>query len=776
MLPAETFLTILTELQDEVSPLDAAEKRIASQLDSLVDALREHRPERVVELSRLACLPWSVGGRVKPETEGGLAKAELLTLLSLASSEASSDGSASDELPNSLYESAHEWAGAAESLIYLTQARQMIEAQLGTPNDLESIAISARSREVWVRNTSYPDMVRTTHDLLFGSEPIRSALVNLVGFDADQAIEVLTALHDLQVDAFNERMRLWMIRMKAAADSGTKDPRSEIALQARDALNMAWQPTADNVAYSVTKIAARASMDEAVVDAVLTHFTVSVNGQTAREVLDNFVSGDNPLRTNPVIRTHRGEFLLVHDALSQPAIRENLEQVLKSSSSWDVYQKRRGDVLEEIGKHAFQKMLPGGTTHFAFDYFVPANPQEEAGPPAAYTKRVEGDLLVILDDVAVIVEAKAVALTPAARSGDTRRLRRNLVGIITNAAAQASRLKARIELDGGVRFQTAGWVDLAHIREIHTVALSLEDLAGVATATTDLIEAKLLNASEVPWVVSIHDLQIIVEIVDRPAEFLLYLRRRRNPETSRIYYAPDELDLFLFFFEKGLYVEPDPTLAKPPFRGPNGPRTADLRRRARQHPTIILSRTDPLDDWHAAKIDPSKPPAPKPSRAGSPMNAMADELQKRGVRCWLSIGATLISGSTKTQADWSRVPRKVLADMPPTSWTVPYGTSIEDAWLLVWTTLSAGTDPEDGRSEIAEYMKAKKYQLGFRRGAAFIYDETTKQLDAVLYDGDIPVPDPAMDELVKSLLPIEKLSSPPPPRRYQPKRHKKKRR
>ncbi|WP_146083071.1 MULTISPECIES: preprotein translocase subunit SecA [unclassified Rathayibacter] len=778
---ADLMMAMLEDLRAQPSPVDSAEQQIAAQLQVLTEALKKHRPERVTELARLACLPWSLAGRVKPETEGGPAKAELLALLALVSSSTTTDGSAADERPNSLYEAAHEWAEQAEGLIYSVQALQILHAEASPGDPFATIAMSSRMREVWVRNTSYPDMVKTTHDLLFSDEPTRSEIMSLAGFDANDALNVLTALHDLQVAAFNERVRAREMVLREGAASGTRDPEADVVRRARIAHNDAWQPTADRVAFAPEAIAARAEVEESVAEAVLKQFAVSVHGVSARDVLEGFVGGDNPLRTSPVIRTDRGTFLIVHDALLQPAIRENFEQLLKSSpAAWEVYQNRRGDVLEETGRAALEKMLPGGTTYFGFDYFVPVNAQERSGPPAGYTKRVEGDLLIVVDDVAIVVEAKAVALTPAARAGETRLLRRSLVGIITKAAEQATRTQTRIAEDGGLRLHQGGWLDLSHIREIHTVALSLEDLSGVGIATHDLIDAGLLDATMTPWVVSIHDLQVIADVIDRPAEFLLYLRRRRDPEASRLYLAADELDLLLYFFQKGLYVEPDPTLKQLPHLRVREARTADVRRRARQQTLIITSLTDPLDAWHEAQIDPMKPRAPKPRRLGSPMNALADELQRRGGVGWLSLGATLISGSTKTQSDWTRLPKKLIDESTgkPRSWTAPFGTTPEDAWLLVWATLPEDANLAATTNDFQQYLKAKKYQLELRRGAVLLYDEVTRGLVDVMYDGTLPTPDPQMDEEVKRLLPIAKFASAPPPvrrgQRPQPKRKNRK--
>lgn len=772
------MMSMMHELRSHPAPLSEADHRIDGELEALTMELAGHRPERVIELARLACLPWAIAGQTKPGTDGGPAIAELLALIALASSSGQSDGSASDETPNGLYQQAHAWAKTVETLMFLLQARRFLTVIDDAPDDLAHIAMSARSREVWVRNTSYPDMVKTTLDLLFSGASISLALTANLGFDAEDAYLVLTKLHEIQVEAMNERMIANHSAMRAASESGPADPDPVLLQQMKVAWNSAWQPTADLVTVSAPALVDALGLKPEVVDAVLNRFAVELNGQSPREVLDAFLGGDNPFRTNPVVRSDRDEFMMVHDALILPAIRENLEQELKRLPAWEAYQQHRGDVLEEIGKATFEKVFPGVESRSAFDYFVPANELERAGEPAGYTKKVEGDLLLILDDVAVIVEAKAVALTPAARVGESRKLRRNLVDIITKASDQAARLQRCIEDDGGVRLHKHGWLDLSHVREIHTVALSLEDLSSVATATSELVEAKLLDAERIPWVVSIHDLQVIVDLVDRPAEFLLYLRRRRDPEVSLAYASSDELDLFLYFYEKGLYVSPDPAIMAEAFAHISTPRTADVRRRANQRRIVISSRTDPLDAWHYAQIDPTRPQVKKPILTRSPMVPLADEVQRRGVYGWLSLGATLLSGSTKTQADWSRIPKKLLSGPlgggRERSISVPIGTTLGNAWLLVWSTRPAEREIDEIRKTATDYLRAKKYQLKFSRGAVFVYDEADGTLLDVLYDGTLPTPDPSMDEAIRNLFPAEKMSSAPPPKAKRPSKPKRK--
>ncbi|MFC2498536.1 hypothetical protein, partial [Capnocytophaga granulosa] len=263
--------------------------------------------------------------------------------------------------------------------------------------------------------------------------------------------------------------------------------------------------------------------------------------------IDAFAAGDNPLRTNPVIAGMNGRFMLVHDAHIVVAVREAFEQHLKGTQAWDKYQAHRGKVLEERTEAALARVLPDATVLHGFEYYVPATEAEEAGPVEGYTKRVEGDNLFILDDVAIIVEDKAVAIAPAARAGDTRRLRNDLTRIIERAVSQARRLRDRIEIDRGIRLHGAEWMDLSSVREIHIVAVSLEDLAATTTGTAELIKAGFIDKDCIAWTVSLHDLDLIVELIDHPSEFLLYLRRRTDPLTTVIYTASDELDLFLHF-------------------------------------------------------------------------------------------------------------------------------------------------------------------------------------------------------------------------------------
>ncbi|MET8329876.1 preprotein translocase subunit SecA [Streptomyces sp. NPDC005181] len=553
-----------------------------------------------------------------------------------------------------------------------------------------------------------------------------------------------------------------MRRTMLEAMASTQASKADEALMkfARSSLMTMFEPDANEATVTMEDVVGHTGIAEDRVRAVVEQFRLDLRTATPTEVVDAFTTGKNPLRVRPLIVGNNGRIMLPHPALNVFAVRENLEEHLRTSALWSRYAKHRGDLLESRTRAALGRVLPGAHYRDAFEYYVPANETERAtAGPAKYTKRVEGDHLVLLDDVAIIVEDKAVALSALSRGGKTTRIRTDLTGIITKAAEQAGRMRDGIERDGGLRIKDEGWVDLSHIREIHTIAVSLDDLSTVLPATAELVRAGVLRLDNIPWTVSLHDLELITELVARPAEFLLYLRRRRNPDVTVMFNAPDELDLFVYFFEAGLWVEPDPAQIRAAFPFIPEPTTAELRRYRSQKPVFLSSRTDALDKWFPTKerAGADSESAPKPAMVPSPVAPLVDELQSRNVTGWLSIGATLLSGATSVQHKFARHGDELLdnpfSNGPGRSLTVPIAASVDPAegWLFVWVTRPAGEDSADAEKNKRDYLRAKKHQLGLPRGVVFLYDEPTRDLVEAFYDGHIGPLDTTLTATLRTL-------------------------
>ncbi|MDQ3579275.1 MAG: hypothetical protein M3443_17125, partial [Actinomycetota bacterium] len=511
-------------------------------------------------------------------------------------------------------------------------------------------------------------------------------------------------------------------------------------------------------------IARHTGYEPATVEAVLDAFTLT--GVTAiDEVIDRFFRGDNPLRTAPIVTDALGRRMLVHDALALPAVREVIETRLKAANRMDVYQHHRGDWVENAAIDLLADVLPGAKVFrgHGFYYFVPdlkaATPQTD---PDKFTNRVQGDGLILIDDIALIIEVKSVALTAEARGGVARRLRGKLRDIVTDAADQAERLRERIITDKRIRLDDGQWIDVSGVREIHTIAVGLEDLSGITTATAILVAAGVLKPDNIPWTVSVHDLRIVCELLDRPSELLLYLRRRTHPEATRKYGAVDELDLFLLFLTRGLYVEPDPhqVAQELPWSGP--PSAADLRRYAAQRREMVTSHTEPLDAWYQSQLSPTSTPADKPHLiADQKLLELVDQIIKTGVPGWLSTTASLLEGDGLVQRMFGRyaadLGKLVRRDRQPHSMTHLICETSGKHVLLVWACHGPDEDADTAASHLSEYLQTKKHQTGAYRATCMLFNPTGKKLLRLLYDNRPTGPDPVLDEAAARLVPLEKM-------------------
>ncbi len=755
----------------------SVQKQFDEVLGAFVEEARRFEAVSLIEAARMMLLQWMRDGQYDVDPQASAAHVELLALIVLAA-EGQLGGPAAGGRPE-VQEMSRFISHAKHDLDLLLTLSHLRAAMTADRSDkFAFISMLVRGSQVLIRNTSYPDMAeRTVTDLLDGEEAVRAELVAGLGFDAHDAVRVIAAVHEVQQDQLNDRGQRFAdalneLRRTAGEEAGregqepgeSEEPSEEVKAQLTaiwlETIGSFFEPDVEDSTVNIADVATATGLQAERVRAVIERFTVDIIGQSHSDVVDAFTAGDNPLRPRPFIATDSDRVLLPHHTLSADAVKENLEEYLKSTSVWEIYQQHRGGQVEKRVRSALERVLPVGALFWdAFKYFIPANPDERAAAnPAKYTKKVEGDHLVVVDDVALIVEDKAVAVSALAKGGKTRRLQTDLTGIISKAADQASRLSEVIEHDHGIRTED-GWIDLTHIREIHTIAVSLDDLTGVSTATVELVRAGLIDPANIPWTVSLHDLELIVELVDRPAEFLLYLRRRRDPLTTHVYMAPDELDLFLFFFEGNLWAEPDPDEVYKtfPFTGP--PTTAARRKFKKQGQAYVTSRTDQLDKWHYSKNQPGGLTAPKPRMIDSPAGPLIDELIARGVFGALSLGATLLSGAATFQQQIA-TQANILLDNPlpgrsrQVAVPVTQMTNAADGWLLVWSTHP--TDGVELATTIAEqerYLRLKKHQLGLPRGALFVYDQGTRNLVHISYDGHVG---PLADDL-KPLLALLRL-------------------
>ena len=636
-------------------------------------------------------------------------------------------------------------------------------------------------REISLRNPVYPHMLLETLRALFGDGALNEDCRAVLGFTGFEAVNVMEAVRLLSIRELRKRFA----RMERAGDASlphilsrerravAQSPLEQHIEAVREVLDAVRDLTTNIDGATIIDpdaIAKDTGYERSTVGAVLDAFTLT--GLTdLDETLDRFFRGDNPLRTAPIVSDKHGRRMLVHDALALPAVREVIEIKLKAANRKDAYERHRGDWVEKAAIDLLEGVLPRAEVFRAFNYFVPdPNAVTLQTDPNDFTKRVEADGLILIDDVALIIEVKSVALTAEARGGVAQRLRGKLRDIVSSAANQAGRLRDRIITDKRIRLDDGDWIDVSGVREIHTIAVGLEDLSGVTTATAMLIGAGILKRDNIPWTVSIHDLRIVCELLDRPSELLLYLRRRTHPDVTRKFLTVDELDLYLLYLKRGLYVVPDPEQQAEALAWIGEPTTSERRLFAAQHAEVVQSMTRPLDEWYSSRSGETGLTAEKPRlTADSKLLALVDDITATGASGWLSTSTVLLERSAKAQHKFAQtaknLARKVKQDGHYHSATYVVTDTMGDQSVLIWVCCGRNESVDTIGIDLPGYLAGKKYQVAARRGALMLFDWRGRTLLRLMFNNSELQHDAALERTASQLVPPENMPSTlPPPR------------
>jgi hypothetical protein len=493
----------------------------------------------------------------------------------------------------------------AKRLLRLSTYAGSARGYVADPDPLIRLATEYQSYLVSVRALQY-ESVQSTHDeALFDRPEFDSLLTAELGFTyrdfaaVRAAIQgrysrILTGLRDTTGD---------IIRGAEAEGRQPTDEEREIF---REAMVAFMFLPGERASFTVADIATEAEIAHAQAAAVLSTFTMDFDGgQDAVSMSQEFLRGVNLLARRSLVRDDAGNYLMTGLQIGTDSFRVIAEDALKpDSKAWRRYDRIRADISESLAVGALERLLTTEATHKNLKYLAPRSGVEadsldtNCTDPHLKGNQTECDGLFVIDDVAICLEVKGRTISEPARRGDTARLKTEIGKTFGDGARQARRLENLIQTNGGVWLEDRTWLDLSGIREVRSVVVGLDFFGPLAVALGDLQRSGLLTAGSLPWIASLHDLDVISKVIARPAEFLLYLRRRTDSGVATHFRGADELDLFMLFLDGGLYVEPDPDEIRRqhPTSGPPNKRDRKQHRHDAR-PTVVGTHTDPLDAW-----------------------------------------------------------------------------------------------------------------------------------------------------------------------------------
>jgi hypothetical protein len=223
----------------------------------------------------------------------------------------------------------------------------------------------------------------------------------------------------------------------------------------------------------------------------------------------------NPLEKTPFIQI-KDEYMLPLPRTLMYAIANTFYYDFISSDFNGEFQLQLGDWLENWSRDCLSKI-------FADSEIISNYTYEHEG------ERVEGDILVLHENQAIVIECKAKKLTAETRKGNfggMDKIKRDVRNGIGRAYQQADRLVSELKSRDIIEINEADGTTVrlneSDIDEFVRWVILGESYGGIATRDF----AKILDIRPTPYVCDIFDLQVLTEILTNPAQLLHYINQR----------------------------------------------------------------------------------------------------------------------------------------------------------------------------------------------------------------------------------------------------------
>lgn len=329
------------------------------------------------------------------------------------------------------------------------------------------------------------------------------------------------------------------------------------------------------VSFTPEAVAGRCGVDVERVICALDVLSVDFNSSlNPCDLVDGYMCGRNLFSTAVLLRDESGNYCVVQ-TLDSYRIRMTIENVLYDNAIDHKYlnklkkryeERRRlvsegatneliGDILGQPGVENLKFYGP------IFKHGQYLEPIESYGKERAISDTKESHLEIdgylSVEDVAILVEVKGRRLR--VYPDDIRKFDGEIKKAVGEGARQLETLTRLIETNNGLwvrKGKSIHWVDLIQVSEIVPIVITLDDY-GAANLAINAFGADN-QWGVVPYVCSLHDLVVMAEIFDHPAEFLAYVRQRR--QVTHLAPAADELDLLDAFLDGTLidYTNQEP--------------------------------------------------------------------------------------------------------------------------------------------------------------------------------------------------------------------------
>jgi hypothetical protein len=436
------------------------------------------------------------------------------------------------DLTNKIIQSAKEYS----------YAEREKNVQIG--DRIDDILVATRIANMSIRGEAYPHHLAIQLHSLF--DPFSSELKSKLGFDIGEAVAIYESLMKMMNDRTQRLVSLFLRDSEIKSLQLDHMPtRPELRELRNEFLRSAFKeirPSAHEI-FLVTcdEVSQASHCDPFVVRSFLEFFTIcfgqsdSTGGRpTVHEALEQA----------PFLKLSSDRWLVHLVIYSIFRFRSAIEKALEGNAAlWNRYEEHRSQYLE---RHAVDlikstSVHASGWTHLKYDF------DDGDG-----LKAFELDGLVLIDQTAFLIEAKAGGLTPAARRGSRSAFDqiKRLVDEAQQQSARAARYLRSVE-DGCFR-SSNGIVRIRgkKLSRIYLLSVTLDSLNAFTAHKSWLLKAGIVKR-ESAWSVYDLDLQVVTELIRGAGEFVGFLEFRLAADNIDQFLITEELDWLGLFFNLG---------------------------------------------------------------------------------------------------------------------------------------------------------------------------------------------------------------------------------
>lgn len=255
---------------------------------------------------------------------------------------------------------------------------------------------------------------------------------------------------------------------------------------------------------------------------------------------------DNPVWDRPAIALD-GRFFCPMPQIAFSHIHRLMDRLSSEGALQEALKARRAVYLEQELEAVFRKALP--------DAHIRAGVKWQIGD-----QQFETDLLVVLDRVVLIAEAKSHRLTPQGLRGAPDRVKRHVRDMVLHPSIQSERLEQVIGTARGGNEAAAAvlagiGIDATKADRVIRLSVTLDDFSVLGASENDF--------KAVGWVPQDHalapslliaDLKCVAEILENPLLFIHYLSERAYLQKS-LNLLGDELDFLGLYLSSGFNLD-----------------------------------------------------------------------------------------------------------------------------------------------------------------------------------------------------------------------------